>query len=74
VDVVSSFFAEFDGTDACFRSWATWSGTSFAAPAVVGALVREVGISGCSPTDAVARLIDSPWLGRIPGLGTIVNA
>jgi hypothetical protein len=74
VDVVSSFFSLFDGTDVRFRSWATWSGTSFAAPAVVGALVREVGISGCSPTEAVERLIDAPWLGRIPGLGTIVNA
>jgi hypothetical protein len=74
VDVISSFFSLFDGTDFRFRSWATWSGTSFAAPAVVGALVRETRVSGCSPTDAVAHLIDAPWLGRIPGLGAIVNA
>ena len=81
VDVVSSFFALFDGKEVPtggrdidrFRSWATWSGTSFAAPAVIGALVREMRLSNCSPTQAVARLIDAPGLGRIPGLGTVVN-
>ncbi len=82
VDVVSSFFASFNGNEVPsggrdidhFRSWATWSGTSFAAPVVVGALVREMRASYCSPTEAVERLIDAPWLGRIPGLGTVVNA
>jgi subtilase family protein len=81
MNVVSSFFASFDGKEPPsggrdidnFRSWATWSGTSFAAPAVVGALVREMRLSGCSPTEAVTHLIDAPWLGRIPGLGTVVN-
>ncbi len=82
VDVVSSFFASFNGNEVPsggrdidhFRSWATWSGTSFSAPVVVGALVREMRVSYCSPTEAVERLIDAPWLGRIPGLGTVVNA
>jgi subtilisin family serine protease len=81
VDVVSSFFSSFDGLEVAsggididrFQSWATWSGTSFAAPAVVGALAREMLVSQCTPTQAVARLIDAPGLGRIPGLGTIVN-
>ena len=81
VDVVSSFFATFDGNEVPsggrdidrFRSWATWSGTSFSAPVVVGALVREMRVSSCSQTEAVSRLIDAPWLGRIPGLGTVVN-
>ncbi len=81
MDVVSSFFASFDGNEVPsggrdidhFQSWARWSGTSFSAPAVVGALVREMGVSGCSPTEAVERIIDAPWLGRIPGLGTVVN-
>jgi hypothetical protein len=80
--VVSAFFAEFDGLEVPtagrdidhFRSWATWSGTSFAAPAVVGALLREMRVSHCSPIQAVERLIDAPFLGRIPGLGTVVNA
>ena len=81
VDVVSAFFASFDGLEVpsagrdidSFRSWATWSGTSFATPAVVGALVREMRATSCSQTEAVARLIDAPWLGRIRGLGTVVN-
>jgi subtilisin family serine protease len=81
MDVVSSFFRSFDGREVPsggrdidrFKAWATWSGTSFAAPAVIGALVREMRVSGCSPAEAVTRLIDAPWLGRIPGLGTVVN-
>jgi hypothetical protein len=81
MDLVSSFFAIFDGNEVPsggrdidrFRSWARWSGTSFSAPAVVGALAREMIQSGCNQTQAVERLIDAPWLGGIPGLGTIVN-
>lgn len=81
VNVVSSFFRSFNGKEVPsggrdidrFRSWATWSGTSFAAPAVIGALVREMRLTGCSPTQAVTRLIDAPGLGRIPDLGTVVN-
>ena len=81
MDVVSSFFASFDGLEVpsagrdidTFRSWANWSGTSFSAPAVVGALVREMRVSSSSPAEAVTRVIDAPWLGRIPGLGTVVN-
>jgi Subtilase family len=81
VDVVSAFFASFDGLEVpsagrdidSFRAWATWSGTSFAAPAVVGALVREMRATSCTQAEAVDRLIDAPWLGRIPGLGTVVN-
>jgi hypothetical protein len=82
VDIVSSFFADFDGLEPPsagrdidhFRSWARWSGTSFAAPAVVGALVREMRRAGCTGQQAVANIIDAPTLGRIPGLGTVVNA
>ncbi|MEY2415404.1 MAG: hypothetical protein QOH53_738 [Ilumatobacteraceae bacterium] len=81
MDVVSSFFRSFDGAEVPsggrdidrFKAWATWSGTSFSAPAVIGALVREMRASNCTPKEAVTRLIDAPWLGRIPGLGTIVN-
>ena len=81
VNVVSSFFKLFDGPEVgsagrdidSFASWATWSGTSFAAPAVIGALVREMRRSRCTPTEAVEHVIDASWLGRIPGLGTVVN-
>jgi hypothetical protein len=80
-DLVSSFFARFDGdvppingidTDD-FEQWATWSGTSFAAPVVVAALAREMVTTGCSATDAVDRILRAPHLARLPLMGTIVN-
>ncbi len=81
VDLVSTFFRGFDGTSVAvggaedpdrFDGYARWSGTSFAAPLVAGALAREMatGITGAA---AVARLIDGAHLLRIPGLGTVVN-
>jgi subtilisin family serine protease len=81
VDVVSTFFTDFDGLTSAgvggdpdrFEGWACWSGTSFSAPAVVGALIREQLLTDCSPQQAVERLIDAPGLLRIPGLGTVVN-
>jgi hypothetical protein len=80
-DMVSSFFARFDGAlpringiDADdFDQWATWSGTSFASPVVVAALAREMATTGCSAPEAVERVIDAPHLARLPNLGTIVN-
>ena len=49
-DLNSSFFAKFDGPEPRvntvdpdrFEGWATWSGTSFAAPVVVAAIAREM--------------------------------
>jgi subtilisin family serine protease len=84
VDVVSTFFEADPNAEAeRFNGWATWSGTSFAAPAVVGALARAVLADGADLSDAeqrrsakeraVKRLIDDPGLFRIPGLGTVVN-
>ena len=82
VDLLSCFFADFDGkgqpgADAVdpdsFHGWAMWSGTSFAAPVVVGALVRVMKEAGCTAREAVARVIDAPALMRIPNLGTVVN-
>jgi Subtilase family len=81
VDLVSTFFAGWNGDASIvsgadpddFSGWACWSGTSFAAPVVVGALAREMAVSGIGATDAVTRLIDHPALLRIPGLGTVLN-
>ena len=81
VDLVSTFFAGWNGDAPCdadgdpddYTGWACWSGTSFAAPVVVGALAREMATGVDPPTEAVARLIDNPALLRIPGLGTVVN-
>ncbi|HVM52452.1 MAG TPA: S8/S53 family peptidase [Acidimicrobiales bacterium] len=81
VDLVSSFFSDFDGASPPtggvdpdrFESWAVWSGTSFATPVVVAALAREMACYGLSAADAVARVVDDPGLVRIPDLGTVVN-
>ncbi|MGI8926207.1 MAG: S8 family serine peptidase [Tepidiformaceae bacterium] len=80
-DVVSCFFRLFDGSlppaaggdPDHFTGWARWSGTSFAAPAVVAALARDMALTGGTARQAVARIIDDPGLFRIPGLGTVVN-
>ena len=80
-DLVSSFFARFDGGlpringfDADdFREWATWSGTSFAAPVVVAALAREMVTTGCTAVEAVGRVVRAPHLARLPHMGTVVN-
>ena len=80
-DIVSSFFARFDGatppingidTDD-FVQWATWSGTSFAAPVVVAALAREMVTTSCSAAEAVKRVVRAPHLARLAFMGTIVN-
>ena len=82
VDIVSWFFTEYDGSETApaglpdpdrFRSWARWSGTSFAAPMVVAALAREMATYDVSAADAVARVIDGPGLLKLPDLGTVVN-
>ncbi|HVF32834.1 MAG TPA: S8 family serine peptidase [Acidimicrobiales bacterium] len=82
VDVVSRFFTGFDGHAAPssggpdpdhLEGWATWSGTSFAAPLVAAALARDMVIGGRTAPEAVARVIDAPGLLRLPDLGTVVN-
>jgi len=81
VDILSSFFQGFNGSEPpadgvdpdAFAGWALWSGTSFAAPVVAGALARLMAQTGCSAQEAVARTIDEPALLRIPNLGTVVN-
>ncbi len=80
-DLVSSFFSHFDGDlpringidSDDFDDWATWSGTSFAAPVVVAALAREMVATNCSARQAVDRVIRAPHLARLPNMGTIVN-
>ena len=80
VDLVSTFFAGWNGDDPGtpdgdpddYAGWACWSGTSFAAPVVVGALAREMA-TGTTATDAVSKLVDNPALLRLPGLGTVIN-
>ena len=81
-DLVSSFFAAFDGPEPRvntvdpdrFAGWATWSGTSFAAPVVVAALAREMVLGACSAHQAVERVVRAPHALRIRCLGTVVTA
>ncbi|MGH9224776.1 MAG: S8 family serine peptidase [Acidimicrobiales bacterium] len=84
VDLMSTFFEGFDGKGRepgpngadpdCFNGWATWSGTSFAAPVVAAALARTLMMDkDCTATEAVERVVDGPDLLRLPGLGTVVN-
>jgi hypothetical protein len=81
VDLVSTFFTGVDGpqpeTDGYdpdeFDGCALWSGTSFSAPIVAGALAHQALTRGVTVHQAVERVIDDPALLRIPGLGTVVN-
>jgi subtilisin family serine protease len=75
VDIVSSFFVRWKPRqgDKELKEWVRWSGTSFAAPAVVGALARAMGDGTLTPRQAVERVVDDPGLFRMPGLGTVVN-
>jgi len=73
IDIVSTFFTACATDDgAAYGEWVRWSGTSFAAPAVVGVLA-EMMKQGMSGAEAVRRTIDAPGLLRIPDLGTVVN-
>jgi len=82
--VISSFFKNFDGAiepiagrspgdPDHYEGWANWTGTSFAAPIVVAALLRHMAVTDTNAKTAVKQLIDDPKLFRFPGLGTVVN-
>ncbi len=74
VDVVSTFFRQAQTEDGQpFSGWACWSGTSFAAPVVVGTLARTMGVASVGPAEAVRRVIDAPGLLRLTCHGTVVN-
>jgi Subtilase family len=81
VDLVSAFFADFDGAFPRMNSvdidkfvqWACWSGTSFSGPVVVAALAREMVVGDCGAAEAVQRVVRAQHLLRLPCLGTVVN-
>jgi subtilisin family serine protease len=76
VDVVSTFFTHFDemvnGTSRCFRGWARWSGTSFAAPKVAAAIAHDMYLHGGSARAAWTRLSAETRF-RHPDLGVVFN-
>ena len=56
-----------------YGGWASWCGTSFAAPIVAAAIGREIVLYGIEPEDAAERVVDDPRLFRLANLGTVVN-
>ena len=79
VDVVSTFFTDYDdpvdpasGVVNEFRGWASWSGTSFAAPKVAAVVAQEMYLNRCSAAEAWKRLSDFHHY-RYPDLGIVVN-
>ena len=80
VDIPSTFW-HFDGRaherygvdPDRYEGWATWSGTSFSAPIVAGAIAKTMKAQSISGNDAVEVLIDQPGLLRLPCYGTVIN-
>ena len=71
VDIVSRFLDPADGRPE-FDGWASWSGTSFAAPIVAALIAREVQRDGITTAQARDRILSPTHGAAIPGLGTIV--
>lgn len=75
--IVSSFFS-FDGLGPegpeKFEGYARWSGTSFAAPRVAGAIAARAGELGISALQASADLLDSTTHPSMPDLGVFIEA
>jgi len=75
--VVSSFFSSAglgpDG-DETFNGYATWSGTSFAAPRVAAVIAASAAQHGVSATVAAADLLDPSRHRSMPDLGVFVDA
>ncbi|GAA3926265.1 S8/S53 family peptidase [Actinomadura viridis] len=80
VDVASSF-VRFDGPRPraggvdpdLFEGYATWSGTSFAAPAVAGRIAGLAAGEGIGAAEAADRLLDPAARRTLPDLGMIVT-
>lgn len=74
--IISSFFS-FDGLGPDgvekFDGYALWSGTSFAAPRVAGAIAARAGELGISALHASADLLDFTTRRSMPDLGVLVE-
>lgn len=78
---VASSFVTFDGPepstgvydDDNFTGYAEWSGTSFAAPRVLGAIAATAFERGLSATAAADRVLDPDATRSMPDLGVVVT-
>jgi subtilisin family serine protease len=78
---VESAFIEFDGPlpptgdydRDRFRGYATWSGTSFAAPKVAGAIAQLAAERGIPASEAADRILDPAEHRSMPDLGVVVG-
>lgn len=62
-----------DGVDPdLFTGYATWSGTSFAAPRVAGLIAATAAAEDLSAPAAAARVLDPARSRTLPGLGVVV--
>ena len=81
VDVTSTFI-RFDGPRPSvggvdpdrFDGYATWSGTSFAAPVVAGRIAGLAAAEGIGAADAADRVLDPAARPALPELGVIVGS
>ncbi|WP_329521651.1 S8 family peptidase [Spirillospora sp. NBC_01491] len=81
VDIVSAF-ARFDGPRPRVRGidpdrfdgFATWSGTSFAAPAVAGRIAGLAASEGLTAVEAADRILDPADRPTLPDLGVIIRS
>ncbi|MFC4912661.1 S8 family peptidase [Actinomadura gamaensis] len=79
---VASCFVRFDGPRKrvngidpdLFSGYATWSGTSFAAPAVAGRIAALAATENLSPVAAADRILDPAASPTRPDLGVIIRA
>jgi subtilisin family serine protease len=76
-NVVSTFFNDVTESDTGqsprrFQEWARWSGTSFSAPKVAGAIAQEMYVGQVGADEAWRRL-SSHQLLRCPDLGVVFN-
>jgi subtilisin family serine protease len=74
--VTSSFFSYTDHTMSGveqFGGYASWSGTSFAAPRVAGAIAAKAAADGSSASAAASAVIDPNTARSMPDLGVLVD-
>ncbi|MEO3827873.1 S8/S53 family peptidase [Actinomadura sp. B10D3] len=79
---VASTFVRFDGRRTAvdgidpdrFDGYATWSGTSFAAPVVAGRIARLAAVEGIGAAEAADRVLDPARHRVLADLGTEVHA